>query len=358
VGLFPKDRDLSQGLDHVVIEVRCSDFRVAPEEFELRLDAFLAHHLHWRSRSSIQALIRDGLVEIDAATPAEPRGCGRFDPERRPGRRLLHGSRVLVRIPEPLRLPATDAAAGDGLAIAYEDEDLLAVDKPPMMAVHPGGRHLQGTLIQRVHARYRRLLGEGAAAARGRLPIRLCHRIDRETSGLVLIAKDPDVHPLIMAQFEGREVEKHYLAIVRGVPQKDSGVIDLPIGSARASTVGIKMAVREDGDPSRTDWRVVERRRGCALLACRLHTGRQHQIRVHMDAIGHPLVGDKLYGRDASYFEKGMSGTLSVDDLRELELPRQALHSHRLAFTQPRSGARIEVEAPLAPDLVQFLARR
>jgi 23S rRNA pseudouridine1911/1915/1917 synthase len=348
--LFPKDRDLSTPPERVELEVRASDLRLPVEDVEIRLDLFLCHFLSWRSRASVQALIREGRVLVDASTPDHPRGRGEPAVERRSGRKLRHGSRVIVEIPEPLRLPRESQSSE--LAILYEDESALAVDKPPMLAVHPGGRHLSGTLIQRVHAHY----GLRGSPREGRP--RLCHRIDRETSGVVLIGKDPRAHSALMGQFERREVEKEYLAIVRGVPSEEGGTIDLPLAPARASRIGLKMAVALDGSPSRTDWSVVSRHRDCALIACRPTTGRQHQIRVHMDAIGHPLVGDKLYGVDERLFQRHLDGPLSADDLRTLELPRHALHSHRLAFLSPRSRQRIEVVSPLAPDLATWLRQR
>jgi RluA family pseudouridine synthase len=350
VSLFPKDRDLSKSLEHVELVVRASDFRCAVEELELRLDAFLAHHLDWRSRSSIQQLIRDDHVLVSAPGPEQRAEDAPFAIERRPGRYLRHGARVRVVIPEAARLAATTSEPGD-LAILYEDDEVLAVDKPPLMAVHPSGRYLTGTLIQRVHARYRTREDE-------RVPIRLCHRLDRETSGIVLLAKDPDYHPLVMAQFEGREVEKEYLALVHGHPARDEGMIDLPLGAARASAVMIKMTVREDGMPSQTGYRVLERRSGCALVLCRLHTGRQHQIRVHMAAIGHPLVGDKLYGEDEGIFLRELAGELTDADRAALDMPRQALHAHRLVFTSPKSKRRVEVVSPLALDMREWLERR
>jgi len=350
VSLLPKDRDLSKTPEHVELVVRASDFRCAVEELELRLDAFLAHHLDWRSRSSIQQLIRDEHVLVSAPGPEQRAEDVPFAVERRPGRYLRHGARVRVLIPEASRLEATTSAPGD-LSILYEDDEVLAIDKPPLMAVHPSGRYLTGTLIQRVHARYRRHDDE-------RVPIRLCHRLDRETSGIVLLAKDPDWHPRVMAQFEDREVEKDYLALVRGQPDRDEGLVDLPLGSARASAVMIKMTVREDGMESRTGYRVLERRKDCALVLCRLHTGRQHQIRVHMAAIGHPLVGDKLYGEDEGIFLRDLAGELTEQDRAALDLPRQALHAHRLVFTSPKSGRRVEVVSPLAPDMREWFERR
>lgn len=349
--LFPKDRDLSLGTERVELVVRASDFQTRRGELEIRLDQFLQRFLAWRSRAQIQGLIRAGHVLVAAATPECPRGKGTPAVELRPGRRLHDGSRVVIVIPEELRVPITPQFQ-DELVILWEDEGALAIDKPPMVAVHPSGRHLSGTLIQKVHALY------GSRALPREARPRLCHRLDRETSGILLVGKHPRAHSELMLQFENREVEKEYLAIVQGSPDSDRGVIERDLGPARGSRVQIKMTTVASGLASRTEWSVVRRYRGCALVACRPLTGRQHQIRVHMESIGHPLVGDKLYGPDEDYFQKAADGSLTDGDLAALELPRQALHNHRLAFRSPTSGERIEVVSPLAPDLAAFLETR
>ncbi len=347
MGLFRKDRDLAEPPEKVELEVRASDYQARVGELSVRLDAFLQRHLTWRSRSSIQGLIQDGYVFVDAPAPDRP-GLSAPAVERRPSRKLRHGARVVVVIPEELRLPR-GACDGSELSILYEDEEVLAVDKPPDMPVHPSGRHVADTLIQRVHARFR------AGHDGLRLPIRLCHRLDLETSGIVLVAKGDRTHAELMRQFEDREVEKEYLAVVRGVPEEDGGEVDLSIGPSRTSAVHLKMACVADGQPASTTWRVLERRAGCALVLCLPHTGRQHQIRLHMDAIGHPLVGDKLYGQDEQVFLRAARDALTPRDLEVLELPRHALHNHRLAFTSPAGGERREVVSPLAEDLRAYL---
>jgi len=240
----------------------------------------------------------------------------------------------------------------DELVVLYRDEACLAVDKPAMLAVHPSGRHLTDTLIQRIH----RMTGTEGRLREGRP--RLAHRLDRETSGVILIGLEPRAHAELMRQFEEREVDKTYLAVVRGEPEHEGGRIELPIGPARGSRIQLKMAVQMDGQPALTEWRVVRRVRGYALVSCRIRTGRQHQIRVHLAAIGHPIVGDKLYGDDENLFQKAADGTLTPEDYRALELPRQALHSHRLVFTSPATGRREEVLSPLAADLQRFLDER
>ena len=351
--LFKKDRDLTQAPTQVELTVDCSDLRMKASEVNLRLDAFLSKYLTWRSRTSIQALIHDGYVLVDAATPDAPKGKGAPVVETRPGRKLKHGSKVVVVIPEELRVPMLEKST-DELVILYEDEGVLAVEKPANVPVHPSGRHMADTLIQRVHARY----GKGYDLERGGAP-RLCHRLDRETSGIVLVGKHPEAHADVMKQFERRKVEKEYLTIVAGVPDREGGTIDMPLGPARAgSKVDIKIVVQVDGWPSRTDWRVVSRHRECALVSASPFTGRQHQIRVHLAAIGHPVIGDKIYGPDETLFEKALEGELDARDLATLGMDRHALHNHRLVFRSPATGETVEVVSPLPADMRAYLAAR
>lgn len=351
MGLFPKDRNLAVAPEQVELRVRASDFQTRRQDLQVRLDTFLHWHLSWRSRSSIQRLVHDGFVLVDPAVPEAPRGKGNLAVETRPGRKLRDGSRVVVVIPEELRVES-ELPTSEDLAVIYEDRQVVVVDKPPLQTVHPAGRHLTDTLIQRLHARYHRDDQES-------LPfVKLCHRLDRETSGVVLSAKDARSHAFLMGCFENRRVEKEYLAIVWGAPREERGTIDLPLGPSRTSNVRLKMAPRPDGSPSRTDWHVVERYADCSLLACQLHTGRQHQIRVHLDAIGLPLVGDKLYGVDEELFLRASNGELERSELEGLGLNRHALHHHRLKFPSPVGGDPIEVRAPLARDMQRFLEQR
>ncbi len=351
MSLFGKDRDLNQTPSHVSLTVSANDWQRPHLGFEIRLDSFLVHHLAWRSRTSIQDLIKSGHVLIDPSRPDRPNGGAEPFEELRPGRKLHHGSRVTIVIPEELRPvigPATDE-----LTVLYDDGRLLAVDKPAGVVVHPSGRYVSDTLIQRVHARY----GGGFELEKLGAP-RLCHRLDRETSGIVLVALDPIAHADAQQQFERREVEKEYLTIVRGNPDRESGVVDLPIGTARVSSVALKMTVAADGQACRTDWRVLERFDDCALVACKPFTGRQHQIRVHMHAIGHPVVGDKLYGVDESLFERALDDLLTAEDRAELGMERHALHNHRLVFRATGTGERVEVVSPMSDDMQAFLDAR
>ncbi len=349
MGLFPRDRNLSRSIDRVELWVRGSDFQKPAEEVQIRLDAFLKLRLAWRSRASIQRLIEDGFVQVAPAAPGLEPSPDEPRVELRAARNLRHGARVVVVIPPELRLPEVMADPG-ALTILYEDADVLAVEKPAGQVVHPSGKSLTGTLIQDVHARY-------AGASELAVPIRLCHRIDRETSGIVLFAKGARAHRQIRKQFERQQIEKEYLAIVRGQPERDQGSIELPLGPSHGSRVRLKIAVQAGGQESSTSWRVLERHGACALLACTPHTGRQHQIRVHLAAIGHPLVGDKLYGEDDGLFLKGTRSELDAADLAALGLPRQALHNHRMAWIAPTGGGRREVTSPLPAELRAFLER-
>ncbi|MAF64919.1 MAG: RNA pseudouridine synthase [Planctomycetes bacterium] len=351
MGLFPSDRDLTRPPERVELLIDASAVGARIEGFEERLDLFLARRLHWRSRASVQRLIKDGWVRIDASTPESPAGTGAFERETRPGRRLRHASRVEVRIPPGERLPAV-VSADAVLDVLWEDAVALAVDKPAGLPVHPSGRHVSDTLIQRVHACRREAIERDGVAPR------LCHRLDRETSGIVLVATDLRAHRKIMRQFERREGEKEYLAIVHGEPGEEYGSIDFPLGPARASKVGLKIAVAADGQPCRTSWSVERRTDGFTLLRCRLHTGRQHQIRVHLAAIGYPIVGDKLYAHDEAIFQRGIEDCLTDEDRRLLLLGRHALHHQRLVFRSPACADLVEITSPLPPDLDAFLAAR
>ena len=348
MGIFEKDRDLTEAPDEVRLVVDASTFRVKARGFAMRLDHFLNHHLKWRSRSSVQTLIRGGYVEVDAARPDAPGGTGERRVETRSGAKVRHGSRVYIRIPDAYRTLLIGDTA-DELEILYEDVDALVVDKPPLVAVHPSGRYMTDTLIQRVHKRFREEIESGQM-----LP-RLCHRLDRETSGIVLIGKRPQTHGALTTQFEDRLVEKEYLAILAGELSEATGSTDAPIRLSTTSPIELEMTTAADGLPCRTDWVVLDVAHGRSLVRLQIHTGRQHQIRVHMAALGAPLVGDKLYGPDREIFLRAIAGEMTELDRERLVLERHALHSHRLVFARPAmSGGRgesVEVVSELPADL-------
>jgi 23S rRNA pseudouridine1911/1915/1917 synthase len=346
MGIFEKDRDLTATPEEARLVVDASSFREKARGFSMRLDHFLSHHLKWRSRSSVQTLVKGGYVELDLARPDAPEGTGERKVERRPGVRLQHGTRVYVRVPDEYRALLTGETS-DELDVLHEDADCLAVNKPPLIAVHPSGRHMTDTLIQRVHKRFQAEIESGAM-----LP-RLCHRLDRETSGIVLVGKRPATQGALTSQFEDRLVEKEYLAIVQGTPEQAEGSIDAPIRLSTTSPVELEMTTAADGLPCQTDWRVEASSGGFSRLRLRIHTGRQHQIRVHMAAIGTPIVGDKLYGPDREIFLRSAAGELTDWDREQLILDRNALHSARLVFNSPATDGATRIESGLPDDLVE-----
>ncbi|MCB9898221.1 MAG: RluA family pseudouridine synthase [Planctomycetes bacterium] len=321
-------------------------YDVRDDEAGQRLDQFLAGRLVWRSRSSARKLLDEGLVELD-------------DRSARPSRKVRAGERVVVHLPRPMRDRSLLGKLGQGepetdpeLPRLFEDEHLIAIDKPADLPVHPSGRLLHFTVITALHRQYR----DFDDPERDVIP-KLCHRLDLETSGVLLVAKTHQALVHVQSQFERRTVEKEYLALVHGRVEPDEGLIDLPIGPAHDPTVRHRRAIRHDvGLPSRTRYRVARRWAEHTLLHIHLLTGRHHQIRVHVSSMGHPVVGDKIYGRDEGIFERYGEGTITADDRRVLEVPRQALHSHALAFDHPVAG-RMRVVSPWPPDLAAYTER-
>jgi 23S rRNA pseudouridine1911/1915/1917 synthase len=291
-----------------------TDDLVVPDEASgERLDRFLAAPLGSRARA--QTLIDAGRVTVDGRP--------------RPKRHLVRaGERVVVAEDQPpLKAEASDAP----VEVAYEDDHLLVVDKPAGVVVHPARGHPTGTLAQALAGR----------AAGGEEPWRagIVHRLDRDTSGLLVVAKSDAVHRALKALLAERKLRREYVALVDGHPSARSGTIDAPIGRHRRDRVLMSIDT-DDPREARTHFTLERLLPASALLRVALETGRTHQIRVHMAAIGHPVCGDPLYGVAGRY-----------------GLTRQFLHAARLAFVHPVTGEQVDVQSPLPADLVQALAR-
>lgn len=291
-----------------------SELTVSGPEAGLRLDQFLARLLG--SRAQAQNAIEAGRVRVDG--------------RERPKRHIVEPGEVVTVAPEDHQVasrPGTEAPFG----VAYEDEHLLVVDKPAGVVVHPARGHATGTLAQ---ALARRAVGGDEPGRAG-----IVHRLDRDTSGLLVVAKNEEVHRALKALLASRRLRREYLALVDGHPPARSGTIDAPIGRDRRDR--LKVSIDTDHPrTARTHFEVEQFLHESSLLCVRLETGRTHQIRVHLAAIGHPVCGDPLYGRAQCY-----------------DLERQFLHAQRLSFPHPIGGSPVDVTSPLPADLKAALKR-
>lgn len=294
----------------------------SPADSGKRLDVFLQERLSEYSRSRLQQWVKDGRVRVNGAT-------GRSSYR-------LKGDEIIDV--EPAELPPLRAEPEEiPLSILYEDEDVIAVDKPAGMVVHAGAGAHSGTLVNALLHHFGALSQLG-----GELRPGIVHRLDRFTSGVLLVARNDAAHRRLAEQFAGRKVEKVYLALVHGNVKADQGRIEKPI--SRDPVRRIRMTARRaEGRSAITEYRVLRRFSGFTLLEVRIRTGRTHQIRAHFSSIGHPVAGDSLYGAPAR-----------VEGLPPLE--RFFLHARRVRFGQPSTGVPITVEAPLAPELEAWLA--
>jgi 23S rRNA pseudouridine1911/1915/1917 synthase len=273
-------------------------------------------------RNAVQALLDRGEVLVDGNTVAK-------------SHRLKAGSLLEILAEPPADAPpAPDASVA--VDVRYADGDVIVVDKPADLVVHPGAGHADGTLVNGLLARFPEIAGVGDEMRPG-----IVHRLDRDTSGLLVVARSAPAYDALVDALAERSVERRYVALVWGVPQSPRGMIDAPIG--RSESRRTRMAVRGDGKPARTEYEVRQsfERPVCALVDCRLETGRTHQIRVHLAAIKHPVVGDGTYGgaRDS------------------LPLARPFLHATRLAFDHPVTGEPMAFDSPLPAELAAVLAR-
>jgi 23S rRNA pseudouridine1911/1915/1917 synthase len=290
-------------------------FLISSGQEALRIDQFLAAQLPAFSRARIQDLIKSGHVTLNG-NPTKANA------------RLRLGETVVLE--EPPAVPVETRPEAIALEVLFEDDDLIVINKGPDMVVHPAAGNWEGTLVNALLYHCGTLSGIGGEQRPG-----IVHRLDKDTSGCLVAAKNDLAHQGLSKQFAGREVSKVYLALVFGRPPLPQGIIDAPI--ARHPVDRKKMAVVGPGGTgrsARTDWRVLQVLGGAALVECTLHTGRTHQIRVHLKHLGYPLLGDAVYGRVAGY-------------------PRQMLHAWKLGFLHPRTGERMSFESPIPVDFLE-----
>jgi 23S rRNA pseudouridine1911/1915/1917 synthase len=320
---------------------RSEKFMVQPEEAGTRLDRMLAARLPEHSRSRHKALILDGQVTRNGATIRDP------------SERVNAGDAIEIEIPPPS--DSAIAAERIPLDIVFEDDAILVIDKPAGLVVHPAAGHRSGTLVNALIAH----CGESLSGIGGEKRPGIVHRLDKNTSGLMVIAKTDRAHRALAAQFadHGRTgaLKRGYLAFVWGAPARPRGTIAKPIG--RHAHARERLSVREGGRGAVTHWELRERYPGpsvsaaASLLECQLETGRTHQVRVHLAAIGHPLLGDQTYG---SGF-KTKANQLNTAAREAVEaLGRQALHAYMLAIEHPLDGRHLEFRSELPDDLLRL----
>ncbi|MBI5047813.1 MAG: RluA family pseudouridine synthase [Deltaproteobacteria bacterium] len=300
-------------------------FTVAPSDANIRLDIFLSQKLPDLTRSRIKNLIEDGLVSLN-------------DKPAKAGAKIKAGGRISITIPEPQPVKAEPEKIP--LDILYEDKHIIVINKPPGLTVHPGAGRAKGTLVNALLHHCKDLSGIGGALRPG-----IVHRIDKDTSGVLVVAKADRSHQFLAKQFKEHSIKRKYLTLVWGVVKNDEGTIDLPIG--RHVSERKKMSVRvQKGRRAVTHYNVLKRFNNFTLLEATLETGRTHQIRVHLSAMHHPVAGDPVYGK------KNMpSGLSPVITMFLKNLKRQALHAQTLGIIHPETKEYMEFTAPLPDDM-------
>ncbi len=304
---------------------------IIPDEMEgWRIDRALAALLPKYSRERLKNLISAGKVETDAGL------------SRDPAVKAKSGTAYRVHVPAPR--PAHNEAQDIPLKIVFEDDHLLVVDKPAGMVVHPAAGNFDGTMVNALlHHCAGRLSGIGGVARPG-----IVHRIDKDTSGLLVVAKTDRAHEGLAAQFAKHSIDRRYFAIVAGQPKTGAGTIDAPLARSAANRKKVAIVGEGRGKRAVTHWTLVEPlKRSAALVECRLETGRTHQVRVHMASIGHPLLGDPVYGRSRPEHR---------EVLKRLDFERQALHAARLGFVHPITEGSLTFESPLPSDMQRLLS--
>lgn len=296
------------------------ELSVSSKDSGVRIDAYLRGNTEL-SRSRIAALIQEGALHVNG------------DAVIKPSFKVEEGQRIVLQMPQvrsvdiiPQNIP---------LDILYQDSDVVVVNKPCGMVVHPAAGNEDHTLVNALLYHVRDLSGIGGEMRPG-----IVHRLDKDTSGLILIAKNDRAHVALSEQFKARTMEKHYRAVAFGSFREEHGLIDAPI--SRHPVDRKKMAIVADGKPSQTEWSVVSRLKGATYLDVHLLTGRTHQIRVHMHSVGHPLLGDRIYAPNIK---------------NSVHIPRLMLHAFSLAFDHPTTGARMTIEAPLSKEFLSVIEK-
>ena len=314
------------------------DIRVDEAAEGMRLDRFMASQLPQHSRSALQKLIEGGAVTVDGAVVAKRH-------------RVRAGERIAVSDQTTAELTARPHVRPQqiSLDIFYEDDDIIAVNKPAGLVVHPGSGNHDGTLVNGLLYHCTTLSGGSAAGRPG-----IVHRLDKDTSGVIVAAKNDPAHAHLARQFAEREVDKEYLGVCAGSCPPAHTTIDKPIGRSRRDPTQFCIARR--GRPSQTEFWLLAHRSGISALRFRLHTGRTHQIRVHMVSEGLPILGDTTYGggREAVAKLEPLLRTFAYKALKQCT--RQALHAYRLTVRHPRTGASLKLCAPLPDDLSSLFA--
>jgi 23S rRNA pseudouridine1911/1915/1917 synthase len=324
----PADEPTDEPAGAAEPEVETLTFEAAFEDAGVRLDAFLAARIEGLSRTALKRLADDGDVLVEGK-PAKP------------SYKLRSGERIEVELPPP---PAADLTPENiPLEILFEDEDVLVVNKPAGLVVHPAAGVHSGTLANALVFHFQTLSERGGSFRPG-----IVHRLDRDTSGLMVVAKTATAHERLSDQFRARTVFKSYVALVHGIVRDEQGKIEQPL--ARDPRNRTRMAVVRGGREAVSVWRVRQRYTRFTLLEVRIKTGRTHQIRVHLAWLRYPVVGDETYGagRDQSVADPKLRARIAA-------LGRQFLHAERLAFDHPRTNERLMFEAPLPADLSEFL---
>jgi len=310
--------------------IQTIDIRLESAHAGWRLDRALADAVPTMSRERLKSLIRAGALEAAGAALRDPAT-------------KVRGNEIfLLAVPEPE--PAHNEAQDIPLRVVFEDEHLLVVDKPAGLVVHPAAGNRDGTLVNALlHHCGDSLSGIGGVARPG-----IVHRIDKDTSGLLAVAKTDVAHEGLAKQFAAHSIERRYLAIVTGVPKANDGTVDAPLARSAANRKKIAIVGGGRGKRAVTHWRRIAVLRDSALVECRLETGRTHQVRVHMASIGHPLLGDPVYGR---------SGKTHGKLLKELQFQRQALHAAELGFVHPVTKHRLSFASAMPPDMQELFNR-